>query len=342
MAEKTVRRKLQVSNGYLLEFDQLARVLHHLLEHPEAKKIYRAALCDDTGLADRQVETLVSIGCAMALIAPGRQILTPFGRIVSRYDIFIEEKGSLEWCHYTGGGGFRNLVWFEALNSILWDSTPGTQEEWTERLRGELAGRYTERTIKKSLHEEVRFVVDAYLERNFRKLELLHRDPAGRLYRRRYTEFEPPVLCAMIYDYCAARGLSSPQVKEMAEEPGSPAIVFGLDVATFRQWIEDLHERGWLRYETTHNLDQIRLIPGFGAIEFLEAHYEGRAPRRGEEAPPERHTPRRGGQGRGGQARREERARERRNHGQRDDAALGAGAEETTDPPPDPQQGLFE
>ena len=42
--------------------------------------------------------------------------------------------------------------------------------------------------------------------------------------------------------------------------------------------VEGLHDRGWLRYETTHNLDQIRLKPGFSAIEFLTAHFENREP----------------------------------------------------------------
>ena len=69
----------------------------------------------------------------------------------------------------------------------------------------------------------------------------------------------------------------------MAVTPGSPAIVFGLDVALFRQQIEGLHDRGWLRYETTHNLDQIRLKPGFSTIEFLTAHFENREPHQNDE-----------------------------------------------------------
>ena len=71
---KSTRRKFQVSNGYLLEFDQLARILHFLLEHRDAKKINRKVLREDTGLADRQVESLVSMGAAMGLIRPGLQI----------------------------------------------------------------------------------------------------------------------------------------------------------------------------------------------------------------------------------------------------------------------------
>jgi len=278
-AKKSVRRKFQVSNGYLLEFDQLARILHFLLEHRDAKKINRKALQEDTGLADRQVESLVSMGSAMGLIKPGLQVLTPVGLLVAEHDIFIEKRGTLEWCHYAGAGSYRNLIWFEIFNRLLTEATPMSQEEWNEQLRSDLTGKYSKRTIGKGLYEEVRFVVDAYTKRNFSKLELLNQSSDERLYRRRYTDFAPLVLSAMIYDFCASREAHLSQVGEMAVTPGSPAVVFGLDAASFRQQIEGLHDRGWLRYETTHNLDQIRLKPGFSALEFLTAYFEDREPR---------------------------------------------------------------
>ena len=277
--QKATRRKFQVSNGYLLEFDQLARILHFLLENRQSKKIYRKVLQEDTGLADRQVESLISIGAAMGLIKPGNQVLTPTGLLFAEHDIFIEKAGSLEWCHYVGAGSFRNLIWLEIFNHMLTQASAMTKEELTERLRINLAGKYSKRTISKGLYEEVRFVIDAYTKRNFNKLELLHRSSDDRLYRRRYTSFSPLVLSAMIYDFCAAKEAHLFQVSEIAATPGSPAVAFGLDAASFRQQIEGLHDHGWLRYETTHNLDQIRLKPGLSAISFLSAHFEDREPR---------------------------------------------------------------
>lgn len=278
-AKKSTRRKFQVSNGYLLEFDQLARILHFLLEHRDAKKINSKALQEDTGLADRQVESLVSMAAAMGLVTRGRQVLTSVGLLVAEQDIFIEKRGSLEWCHYVAAGSFRNLIWFEIFNRLLAEASPITQDQWNERIRSDLAGKYSKRTIGKGLYEEVRFIIDAYMERNFSKLELLHRLSDERLYRRRYTQFVPLVLSAMIYDFCARKETHLSQIDEMALTLGSPAVVFGLDAASLRQQIEGLHDRGWLRYETTHNLDQIRLKPGFSALEFLTAHFENREPR---------------------------------------------------------------
>lgn len=277
----TAGRKLQVSNGYRLEFDQLARVLRFLFEQGNARKVARQALQDATGLADRHVASLVSMGAALGLIEVGRQILSPIGRLFAEHDPFMEKKASLEWCHYAGAGSARNLVWFEIFNRLLPEPDHSTETDWCQRLRRELAGQFSERTMKTSLRAEVHFVVDAYLERNLRRLELLHRTPDGRLYLHRYVDFNPLVLGAMLYDFGAAVDSRLLQVGDLAVAPGSPALLFGWDAATFRQQIEGLHEHGWLRYETTHNLDQIRLKTSFSAVELLAAHFEQREPREG-------------------------------------------------------------
>ena len=275
---KEIRRKFQVSNGYLFEFDQLARILHFMLENRDAKRISRQSLLENTGFANRQIESLVSIGAAIGLIKPGSQILTHTGLLIAKHDIFLENRSTLEWCHYIGAGSIRNLIWFEIFNKFLNSSSSMTQNELNEALRHALAGQYTKRTIGKHLYEEVRFVIDAYLDRNFKKLDILHQTSDSRLYRQRYTNFNPLFFAAMIYDFCNVNKAHLFEIKELLDVPGSPAMVFGLDGPLLRQQVEELHNQGWLRYESTHNLDQIRLKSGFSAIEFIKAYFENRKP----------------------------------------------------------------
>jgi len=279
VTSKDQHRKFQVSRGYLLELDQMARLLHSLRDMKGSSKITRTALMESTGLADGSIQAFVSIGCSMGLIKAARQTLTEFGSVIAENDIFIESRATLEWCHYVAAASRRNLIWYEAFNTILTDEPPMSHEGWAEYFKKNLSDQYTDKQFAKHVREEVRFVVDAYLERNFRKLELLHLSPDGKLYRRRYARFEPLVLCAMLYDFGAAQGAQLLQVGQLAATPGSPAMVFGVDAATLRQLIEGLHERGWVRYETTHNLDQIRLKCSLTALDFLQAHYEHREPR---------------------------------------------------------------
>lgn len=280
-AKKSVRRKFQISRSHLFEFNHFSRVLSLLFENRSTKRISRDLLIENSGLPDGQVASLISIGAAMGLIQTRSQTLTPIGLIIAEYDIFLEGQGTLEWCHYKGAGSYKNFLWFEVFNHILAEEPAMTQEGWQEYFKKKLKGQYSDKTVNDHVPKEIRFIVDAYTKRNFNKLEILHISTDDQLYRRRYTSFTPLVLTAMIYDFCTANEAKLSQVGEMAVTPGSPAMVFGLDVASFRQQIERLHDRGWLRYETTHNLDQIRLKPGFSAIEFLTAHFEKREPQEG-------------------------------------------------------------
>jgi hypothetical protein len=275
---KDIKRKLQVSNGHLLEFDQLARLLYAVRGH-EKEKVTFAALEEETGMPVRQVRNRVSIGRAMGLFDPNAIALSTLGQWVAAHDTFMEAKPTLEFLHFVGAGSFENLVWYEVFNTLLVEEEAMDYEGWLDYFRTRLAKDYSEHSIKKHLSAEVRFVVDAYLERNFQRLELLQQTPEGILFRRRYVEIDLSALCAMIYRFCGERGAQLFQVEEMAAAPGSPAVVFGLDVQTFRQKIEALHEQGWLRYETTHNLDQIRLKPGFSYLEFLQPHSENLQPK---------------------------------------------------------------
>jgi hypothetical protein len=278
---KAPRRKFQVSNGYLLEIDLLARILNVLLDLKDSKKISKDFLEEETGFVERQVETLISMGAAMGLIVPNKQILSPIGRLISQNDIFLEQNGTLEWCHYKGASTYKNLVWYEIFNTMLIEQPSSTIEDWTARLRLELEGKYSNRTLRKGLYEEIRFVVDAYLHQNFAKLELLNQDIDEKFFIRRYTEIDPLIISAMLYDYANLQNTQLIQIMELTEHPGSPAIVFGLEINSLRLQIEKLHDLGWLRYETTHNLDQIRLKKGYSSLEFLSAYYDDRKPLEG-------------------------------------------------------------
>lgn len=272
------KRKLQLCNGYLLEFDKLSRVLSAIRDQGAARRISRELLVEATGLPDRHVESLVSMGSAMGLIVRGMQVFTQAGALVASHDAFFEKTGTLEWCHYKGAGTFRNLVWFDAFNSILTQQAPATQVQWITWIRQELAGQYSERTLKKVIQEEVRFVVDAYQDQRFSALGLFLKNIDDSLHLQRYVRMESAILCAMLYDFARQHQRRVFELDELARLPGSPAVVFGIDQNALRSLVEALHDRGWLRYETTHNLDQLRLKPGYDATEFIRAFYEHREP----------------------------------------------------------------
>lgn len=271
-------RKLQVSNGYNLDAAQLARLLHCIQDHPEARKIPSAKLIEGSGLSKRQVENLVSIGTALGLVTPRTQLLTPFGQLVVRHDIFLDHVTTLEFCHFLAAGSARHLVWFEVFNDLLPTQKPMVQTAWNNWLRERLAGQYSQKSLMKHVAHEVRFIIDTYTVRNFKKLNLISETPEKTYAVRRYAALQPLTLAAMIYAVGARSGAGVVPFAALGSEPGSPGLLFALDASTLRQMVEALHQREWLRYEVRHGLDQVRLTDGFTPLEFLAASYENRPP----------------------------------------------------------------
>lgn len=270
-------RKLQVSNSYSLEFDQLARVFYFLREQEDCKKVKRYVMCEELGLAESQVKSLISMGAAMGLLKPKSHCLTELGSLIAEHDIFFEQRCTLELCHLIASGAYGNLIWFEFFNTLLPQENALTLDEAKQILQTRFREEYTEKTLKEHVRKELRFLVNAYQEQNLQKLDLLRQTNDGRMYLRRYTQLHPFILAAGLYDFGAKHKTDLLQLKELTEAPGSPAVLFGFDLAFLVDQVEALHQYELVRYETTHNLNQIRLKP-YSGIDFVRAYYQGIAP----------------------------------------------------------------
>jgi len=270
--------KLQVSNGYSLDAAQNARLLSYILERPAVRKFVRLDMMDGTGLSEGQTESLASIGAAIGLVAPRTTVLTPFGKLVAAHDLFLDSLTTLEFCHFLGAGNPRNLIWFMVFNDLLATQKPTDQPGWSAWLRDKLAGQYSPRSLVKHVAHEVRFLLDAYTVKNFKKLNLLAETLEKTIALRRYTALQPHTLAAMIYLVGQQHQARLVSFSDLHAEPGSPGRVFGIDSATLRQMVETLHQKAWIRFEVRHGLDQIRLLDGFTHLEFLAAAYENRPP----------------------------------------------------------------
>jgi len=270
--------KLQVSNGYTLDAAKNAQLLSFIAEQNHLKRIGRKEIIEGTGLSDRQAESLASMGAALGLIVPRTQVLSPLGRLVVKHDLFLDSLTTLEFCHFLAATNPRNLVWYLVFNELLVSAKSTDQSGWSTWLREKLAGQFTDRSLIKHIAHEVRFLLDAYTVKNFKKLNLLSETPEKTIALRRYTALQPHTLAAMIYFVGQQHEARLVPFSDLHAESGSPGRVFGLDPTTMRQMVETLHQKAWIRFEVRHGLDQVRLLDGFTHMEFLAAAYENRAP----------------------------------------------------------------
>lgn len=272
------RPKLQLSNGYCFDASQIATLLSFVAERPEVKRFARREITEGTGLTERQAESLASMSVAMGLIAANTQVLTDLGRLVVRQDLFFDSPITLEFLHYMGAGTPKNLVWFTVFNDLLYEMKPLDQAGWTALMRQKLAGGYSKGSLIKHVAHEVRFVLDAYTDKSFSKLKLLRQEPGGGWVLDPLLTLQPYSLAAVIYQYAKRFATRLLPYAALHEQAGSPGRVFGLKGPILREMVEGLHQKGWIRFEVRHGLDQVRLVEDFDALSFIEAGYENREP----------------------------------------------------------------
>ena len=272
------KRKLQVSNGHYLDFDQTARLIHTVATADPGQKISMAFLEEETGLPLRQVRNRVSTARAMGLFKEKNLQLTHLGNLIVKHDPFFENKGSLEYVHYRAAGNYKNLIWYEVFNTLLVSEHPLDYPGWLGYFRRTLSEQYSKQTLRDHLPQEVRFVIEAYTENSFKNLELLSKDSNKQLHKRRYLHPTPLVFGAILYHYAETVKTNLMQVENLLDAPGSPPMLFFMGRELFGDTIELLHGKGYLHYEGTHDLNQLRLREDLNAELFLKAYYEGHEP----------------------------------------------------------------
>jgi hypothetical protein len=272
------KRKLQVSNGHYLDFDQTARLIHTVANADQDQKMTMAIFEEETGLPFRQVRNRVSVARAMGLFTDKGLQLTPFGKLIALHDPFFENRGSLEYVHYLAAGNYKNIIWYEVFNTLLASGQSTDYQGWLSYFRNLLFGEYSKKSLKDHLPKEVRFIIEAYTENNLKDLELLCKDAQDKLYKRRYLNPSPLIFSAMLYHYAEQQKADLMQVEDLLQTPGSPAMLFFMGREMFNNTVELLHDKGYLRYEGTHDLNQLRLKENHTANDFLTAYYEKREP----------------------------------------------------------------
>ena len=218
----------------------------------------------------------------MGLLTEKDLFLTSFGKLIVEHDPFFENRGSLEYIHYLAAGNYKNLIWYEIFNALLIYEPPLDYQGWLNYFRGSLVGQYAKQSLREHLRKEVRFVIDAYTENRFKELELLSKDETQRLHKRRYLHPIPLIFTAILYHYAGTLKTDLIQVEDLLQVPGSPPVLFFMGKELLDKTVEFLHDKGYLNYEGTHDLNQLRLKQEFKSETFLKAYYRGHEPGRQE------------------------------------------------------------
>lgn len=267
--------KLQLSNSYPADFDQLAQLLNAACAD-ERGRIPVSDLAERLGLAERQMENLGSIAQAFDLLQRITYTPTPFGQLVHTHDPFFDDVGTLWYVHFTVSTDPRHVVWNRIVTVILPVRRSTTRDQVRADLN-DLRQWFSDYSLKAHILKEVNTVLDAYTEQRLARLAYLR--SSGQGYALGYREPVPPlVLLASLARYRDVHhaGATAVSIPELNTAPNGPGVIFQLNEERLRSMLEDLKTQPGLTVESRADLDQVRLAEHATADEWMRRYYESR------------------------------------------------------------------
>jgi len=267
--------KLQLSNGYEMDYQQIAQFLS-AIEKDGRPKIPVADLGDATGLAYRQAENLGSIVRALSLAQPITYQLTDLARTINANDRFFDDVGTLWFLHFVIGSEPRFIVWNELTNGLVPRCRPFSRDDFRAAF-GNLADSHSDKSVRHHVLKEVNVTLDAYTRQNFSRLAYLWAD--GDIFTPGYREAVPPLVLAA----CIARyrdrhrpGNTAISISDLLSAPNSPGVVCQISEDRMRAGLEALRAQPGFSLESRADLDQVRLTNGTKDYQWMERYYASR------------------------------------------------------------------
>ena len=269
--------KLQLTNGFFVDFNQIARILSCAAGCRDEGRIPPDAYTASMGISIRRVENLCSMATAFGLIRSKMLTPTELGLVIHQYDPFLDDLGTLWLLHYLVGSNERHVVWNRLVNQVI----PENDRFSTAIARpyfDDLSQFYSESSMNKHLRKEMGAVWNAYTEQALRYLNYVCAE-SDQVYVRGDPEPVPPqVFCAAVLSY---RDRFAPKavtldVPLLAKATNSPGRVFGLTERQVRDLLEEVKRLGYLYVETRADLDQVRFREDYDFLSVIRRYYEER------------------------------------------------------------------
>ena len=269
--------KLQLTNGFFIDFNQISRVLAYAVEHQGEGRIPPAAYTVSMGISIRRVKNLCSMATAFELIRSVVLTPTKLGLLIHQYDPFLDDLSTLWLLHYMVSSNKRYVVWNRLVNQVI----PENNRFSTAIARpyfDDLSQFYSERSMDKHVGKEISTVWNAYTEQAFHHLGYI-RAESDQIYIRDDHEPVPPhIFCAavLVYRERFLPGAATLDVAMLADRANSPGRIFDLTEHQVRDLLEEVKELGYIYVETRADLDQIRFRDNCRFLDVVRHYYEER------------------------------------------------------------------
>ena len=268
--------KLQLTNGYEVDFGQIAQFLA-AVERDERARIPLADLGNAIGVSYRQAENIGSIVRALNLANSKTYQLTPLAKVINANDRFFDDIGTLWFLHYVIASEPRHIVWNCLVNEFAPLSQRFTRDEFRNAF-SHLSDSHSQKSAQKHVLKEVNVTLNAYTKQGFSRLAYLTENGEA-CYVLGYREPVPPlVFAASIARYRDQHrpGDTALSIADLLTAPNSPGVVCQIPEDRLRAGLEALKTQPGMSLESRADLDQVRLTDATPDYQWMERYYQSR------------------------------------------------------------------
>jgi hypothetical protein len=230
-------------------------------------------LSDESGYNLRKVKIYLSHLVAFGLIQKVTQKHTSYGEVVSNYDKYLENHGTLWTIHYNLSSNAQLVIWNRLFNGVI----TGISHDIDYLLINfyDLKGGMAEYTFNRNVKKEIKMTLDTYTDERFSKLELIEKYE-GKYKGIKNNKVPNLILLAACITFKDKYypGATAVDVKELCHANNSPGKVFFLDEDVVRKQLEELKNEGLIGIESRADLDQIRISSDLTVEAVLENYYK--------------------------------------------------------------------
>ncbi len=251
--------RLYLTAGYYLHSNHLSGMIKYALDNIDKPLIASSEFVDALGIGPRNVEGLRVVLVEMGILNSRKFTLTTFGKYVALHDPYFDNLSTLWISHFNISANPDNFVWHRFSKEIFSQVDNFTHED-IYSFYPDVADFNKGRSAHKTMHKEVKALLDAYSTKVFKNLKLLIKDNKSRFYKGNPSSVDP-----VAFLYCLLRYIENKKiiatalpVPEILSDKDSPAQLLFLDEIAVSAILNSLHSHGFVSLEKFADLNQVR------------------------------------------------------------------------------------
>lgn len=250
-------------------------MLQYAFENVEKPKIVSTEYVQYLGQSEMSIEALRVVMVEMGLLNSKVLTLTEFGKTVAKNDLFFDNKSTLWICHFNISSNHDNYVWNRFTYKVLLDVENYTKEDFY-KYYDDVVELNKGKSAIKSMHKEVKSILNAYSVQQFKYLRLLYKDHEDKYQQDNTVELDPLVFLYCILQYMEKKKInaSALTIEEVTNSEDTPSKIFHLSNYQVNEILNKLYSRQLIGIEKFGDLNQVRFPVNLTKESILKEIYE--------------------------------------------------------------------